>query len=988
MQYSGTLDLYSPGEISDLNITIKSKVINLTVKDNSGVVVPGALVYYSAVNSPTACGAADTLNCLTQYEADANGELRVPIYTDECLQCSDGWHKNSSWLNTSGPLQIANSIEVQTPQGTIFASDPQNPAWFGIYNVPTEVTNSVEINLPDPVIVSGEVSNISSSPNVIRFLNANTGYLNMTTRFSTDKSYSFKASPNQKSVMVATALRSGAEELEWSQSAITEQIRLNTNFEIPFTSNAQEVEIGSSDKSVDVLTIPEHHSVTIAVTNSDTLSEGVPLPSPNSRIYLGINEDQSNRANYLNGPSCSNTYFRFISLCNAYPITLQVDSDGTSVFELPLGKQLTATHEIDTAHYINADVSDMLKFNGATSNSLATFSTDNNLVNLELPKSTLLKGNVSLPQAPIENATITFNPYSRMENRSASFSLNGLSPAIYGRTLTDDVGNYKIKVNDRSQTRHLADESLVINNEVPGIIKVLGFDSQIANEYSSKSYGHGMSNANTVAFEPSSPNLPPSLIQKADVTPWGNKVKFNFCQPNCTRYTSPTDSGTVFSSLSPSTFPESFNFTIPNARLLKIKVIDMNTGSGFPNAILYTADSGTVPNLFGGRKGDVYDNFEWSADGKNGNGVKTDENGELTLALTTPTFTATGAGIVAVDPENPSRKAEVLVFGNSPGELYQEVDLLLPKTPTQPEELKIEQVSSSNLEVDFSESEGSLIAPLGGYLVTATPLSELVSGRGFALRRVVMLTSSSKILDADATKTNLTDLVPGKRYRISVSGWNTAGIGQKIETIYPPLPVTPPSSSGGGSRGPTQTINPNLLSNVPKLLFSNPLNVKDSFFKSLNPSQISSISVTQFAKLPVKTIALLSPSQADALTFNQLKALKPSQVVALKPSVIAVLDSTQIAALQPADFRLMKTTQIARISAEAAAGLAKTDLNAFTQTQLRSLTTSAVKNLRSDVLKSLSLKKLGQFSSAQVKALTIEQKNLLNKSQRKALGLK
>jgi hypothetical protein len=194
------------------------------------------------------------------------------------------------------------------------------------------------------------------------------------------------------------------------------------------------------------------------------------------------------------------------------------------------------------------------------------------------------------------------------------------------------------------------------------------------------------------------------------------------------------------------------------------------------------------------------------------------------------------------------------------------------------------------------------------------------------------------------------------------------------------------NSSGGGSVTPSITTNFPIESTQFNL--SNPLKVKDSFFKSLDANQIGSISVSQFAKLPVKTISLLSPSQADALTFDQLKALKPSQVVALKPSVIAVLDSNQIAALEPADFKLMKTTQIARISAEAAAGLAKSDLNAFSQTQLRSLTTNAVKNLKPEVLKSLSANKLRQFSTRQISALTDEQKSVLTKTQKSALRIK
>jgi hypothetical protein len=191
------------------------------------------------------------------------------------------------------------------------------------------------------------------------------------------------------------------------------------------------------------------------------------------------------------------------------------------------------------------------------------------------------------------------------------------------------------------------------------------------------------------------------------------------------------------------------------------------------------------------------------------------------------------------------------------------------------------------------------------------------------------------------------------------------------------------SGGSGGSSGSTQII----ASNTP-FVFSNPLKIKDSYFKSLSASQIGSISVAQFAKLPVKTLGLLSASQAINLTFDQLKSLKPSQIVALKPSVFSVFSSVQISALQPADFKLLKASHISKISAVGAKGLAKADLNAFTQTQLRSLTTIAVRNLQPDVLKSLSVNKLRQFSPRQIGSLTDEQKSVLTRTQKKALGIK
>jgi hypothetical protein len=199
--------------------------------------------------------------------------------------------------------------------------------------------------------------------------------------------------------------------------------------------------------------------------------------------------------------------------------------------------------------------------------------------------------------------------------------------------------------------------------------------------------------------------------------------------------------------------------------------------------------------------------------------------------------------------------------------------------------------------------------------------------------------------------------------------------------------VTSSGGGGGGGGGSPSRVLPNLTVSGSQFVLPNPLRVKDSYFKSLDANQLGSISVSQFAKLPVKTLKLLTPIQVSALTFDQLKALKPAQVVALKPDVIAVLNSTQIAALQPADFKRMKTAQISRISGEAAAGLAKSDLNSFSRTQLRSLNTEAVKGLKPEVLKSFSVNKLSQFSPRQIKVLTDEQKSALTKTQKSALRI-
>ena len=232
----------------------------------------------------------------------------------------------------------------------------------------------------------------------------------------------------------------------------------------------------------------------------------------------------------------------------------------------------------------------------------------------------------------------------------------------------------------------------------------------------------------------------------------------------------------------------------------------------------------------------------------------------------------------------------------------------------------------------------------------------------------------------------ISGLTNGTSYYFTVNATNASGTGpyNKSTSI---VPSAPSANINSGSSSTTPSSVTRIQEVVNQIVFSNPLKIKDSFFRSLTSNQIGTISASQFAKLPEKTISLLSPDQVSTLSFGQLKALKPSQIAILKPSVIAVLSSTQIAALQPADFRLMKTTQIARIGAEAATGLDKSDLNAFSQTQLRSLTTNAFKNLEPEVLKSLSVNKLRQFSPRQIKSLTDEQKLVLTKTQKNALRI-
>lgn len=223
---------------------------------------------------------------------------------------------------------------------------------------------------------------------------------------------------------------------------------------------------------------------------------------------------------------------------------------------------------------------------------------------------------------------------------------------------------------------------------------------------------------------------------------------------------------------------------------------------------------------------------------------------------------------------------------------------------------------------------------------------------------------------------------------LSLSVFGTTGAKYsnsiRIDWFNSPESNTVPTSSGSGSISNTS---PNLSVSDSQFVLPNPLKIKDSFFKSLSSSQMSSIPFPQFAQIPAKTIALLSPIQAVDLTFDQLRNLKSRQLVALRPGVISVLNSNQISALKPAHFRLMKSTQIAKIGAEASPGLSKSALNAFNQRQLRSLTTKAFKSLKPEVLKSLSVNKIRQFSPTQIRALTDEQKSALTETQKNSLGI-
>jgi hypothetical protein len=238
----------------------------------------------------------------------------------------------------------------------------------------------------------------------------------------------------------------------------------------------------------------------------------------------------------------------------------------------------------------------------------------------------------------------------------------------------------------------------------------------------------------------------------------------------------------------------------------------------------------------------------------------------------------------------------------------------------------------------------------------------------------------------NTTSCTISGLTNGTSYYFTVNATNASGTGPNNKSTSI-VPSAPSANTNSGSSSTTPSSVTRTQEVVNQIVFSNPLRVNDSFFRSLTSNQIGTISASQFAKLPGKTISLLSPDQVYALSFDQLKALKPSQIAILKPSVIAVLSSTQIAALQPADFRIMKTTQIARIGAEAATGLDKSDLNSFSQTQLRALTTNAVKNLNPEVLKRLSANKLRQFSTRQISSFTDGQKLVLTRAQKNALRI-
>jgi hypothetical protein len=196
------------------------------------------------------------------------------------------------------------------------------------------------------------------------------------------------------------------------------------------------------------------------------------------------------------------------------------------------------------------------------------------------------------------------------------------------------------------------------------------------------------------------------------------------------------------------------------------------------------------------------------------------------------------------------------------------------------------------------------------------------------------------------------------------------------------------SDSGSGSGGSSGTPSISALSSIPRLDIGNPLKVKDSFFRSLTPSQIATLSPSDVSRLPIKTISLITSSQAQSLTAEQLKAMKPKQIASLKPNVFASLNSQQIFAFQPDDFKNLKTSQIAKIGTDGARGLIKADLTAFSERQLKALNPEAIKGLDPLVLKSLSISKLKQFSLNQVKALTVEQKANLSKKQKTALRIK
>jgi hypothetical protein len=194
------------------------------------------------------------------------------------------------------------------------------------------------------------------------------------------------------------------------------------------------------------------------------------------------------------------------------------------------------------------------------------------------------------------------------------------------------------------------------------------------------------------------------------------------------------------------------------------------------------------------------------------------------------------------------------------------------------------------------------------------------------------------------------------------------------------------ADTGGG--GGTTTASRLTEASVEKIIFKNPANIKDSYFKTLTPAQIRSISADQISKLKLNTIRLITVRQAKNLSNEQITAMTSTQIQSLNPNIFKTLNAEQISALQSNDFKYLTKSQIFNITPTAATGLAKSDLNALNQSQLRSITTNAVKSLKPEVLKSLSVSKLKQFSSRQIRALTQEQKSALTTVQKKALGIK
>ena len=749
MKFQGAVivdPLSPPLNISNLLV----KNINLKVLDNLGAPVPYAYITYTATDFPM-CASLNPKVCLQTRQADANGEISVPVYQTWCTsECKDDWHQYSIWKGTNYdnlPLRVAEIPNIDdSPYGTIFASDPNNPAWFAQLPVTLGIDSAQTLTLPNPITVSGTVgfSPVSGSGDTtvatsvaVRYLNAQMGMMSMATSLVDSNGYwSMRASPNQKGIFQAVAMDPD------------NQFVANETFLKQMEEPEKEIALSFSPHSVKELQDQDHYYFEVPAWRTVRIQarKGSVNPVPAKANVFVSGYDQGN--------SCSNIPSWIpATLCNKHWNYLTTNAQG----------QLTGKYKYGTTFYVQ-DFSEPTRVvtcnsNNAIFDNLCEVDENASQISATLPDSFQVIGSVVMVKSgssvPVRNASLIVWPGSGN---------------VYQTIQTNNAGMFSFPLSNFSDP--------LMHNQNAALLSVTGIFRNAELAYREGYSGFGSNEIPYINVTESEPALP---------------LGFHY-------------------SILSVDLDSPVNIEISGLTTTKIKVIDSASGSTIPSVTIHVNDDGAYSaNCLsqGSQMPFVSGDCAFSNSGYYGTG---DDYRNVTEAGVGLTLTENRNYRLRVsDMSAPGRDQIVdLIVGTEDTEVV----VSLPSPPPPPIQSTITSDQNlaqgvSSIEVSYpllTEEDLTATGGLGidGYIVEATP----IMNDGASLRakifpkkfkNIITPTMVSVSLTNLETSTAVTGLIPGVRYYIDVRSWNAAGVGKSRRILLtngyvaPPPPVQPPT---------------------------------------------------------------------------------------------------------------------------------------------------------------------------------------------------